>query len=93
MEIHSTSPGSIAEMNEELTAFIIKELGKLRSQQGFIQKVCEQGGLNWKDAERLITFVEAQHKGTIASRQTPLWSNLPRIATYFKTSILIQAKQ
>ena len=59
-------------MNEELTTFIVKELGKQRSRQDIIQKVCERGGLNWKDAERLITLVEAQHKRTIATRQTPL---------------------
>jgi hypothetical protein len=59
-------------MNEELTTFIIKELGKQRSRQDIIQKVCEQGGLHWKEAERLIALVEAQHKRTIATRQTPL---------------------
>jgi hypothetical protein len=59
-------------MNEELTAFIIKELGKQRSRQDIIQKVCERGGLHWKDAERLIALVEAKHKRTIATRQTPL---------------------
>jgi hypothetical protein len=59
-------------MNEELTTFIIKELGKQRSRQDIIQKVCERGGLHWKEAERLIALVEAQHKRTIATRQTPL---------------------
>ena len=59
-------------MNEELTTFIVKELGKQRSRQDIIQKVCERGGLDWKDAERLIASVEAEHKRTIATRQTPL---------------------
>jgi hypothetical protein len=59
-------------MNEELTTFIIKELGKQRSRQDVIQKVCERGGLHWKDAERLIALVETQHKRTIAKRQSPL---------------------
>ena len=59
-------------MNEELTTFIVKELGKQRSREEIIQKVCERGGLHWKDAERLITLVEAQHKRTIGTRQTPL---------------------
>jgi hypothetical protein len=59
-------------MNEELTAFIINELGKQRSRQDVIQKVCERGGLHWKDAERLIALVETQHKRTIAKRQSPL---------------------
>jgi len=57
-------------MNEELTTLIIKELGKQRSRHDIIQRVCERGGLNWKDAERLIKLVEAQHKRTIATPQT-----------------------
>lgn len=59
-------------MNDELTTLIIKELGRQRSRQDIIQKVCERGELDWKDAERLITLVESQHKRTIATRQTPL---------------------
>jgi hypothetical protein len=59
-------------MNDELTALIIKELGKQRSRQDIIQRVCEQGGLDWKDAEHLIALVESQHKRTIATRQTPM---------------------
>jgi hypothetical protein len=59
-------------MNDELTTLIIKELGRQRSRQDIIQKVCEQGGLDWKDAEHLIILVESQHKRTITTRQTPL---------------------
>jgi hypothetical protein len=59
-------------MNEELTAFIIKELSKHRDRRDIIQRICEREGLNWKDAERLITLVEANHRRTIATRQTPL---------------------
>ncbi len=59
-------------MNEELTNIIIKELGKHHDRKEIARKVCEQGGLNWKEAEQLILLVEAQHKRTIAGRQTPL---------------------
>jgi len=59
-------------MNEELTTFIIKELGKHHDRKEIIRKVCEQGGLNWKEGERLLTLVEARHRSTIAARQTPL---------------------
>jgi hypothetical protein len=59
-------------MNEELTAFIIKELSKHRDRRDIVQRICEREGLNWKDAERLITLVEANHRRTIATRQTPL---------------------
>lgn len=59
-------------MNDELTTLIIKELGRQHSRQDIIQRVCERGGLDWKEAERLIILVESQHKRTIATRQTPL---------------------
>jgi hypothetical protein len=59
-------------MNEELTYLIIKELGKHHDRKEIVRKVCEQGGLNWKEAEQLILLVETQHKRTIAGRQTPL---------------------
>ena len=59
-------------MNEELTSLIIKELGKHHDHNVITRKICEEGGLTWKEAERLITLVEAQHKLTIAKRQSPL---------------------
>jgi hypothetical protein len=59
-------------MNQELTAFIIKELSKHRDRNDIVKRVCERAGLNWKDAERLISLVESKHKRTIATRQTPL---------------------
>ena len=59
-------------MNEELTTLIIKELGRHHDRKEIIRKVCEQGGLNWHEAEQLIVLIEAQHKRTIAVRQTPL---------------------
>lgn len=58
-------------MNEELTAFIIKELSRHRTHGELIQRVCERGGLNWKQAERLITLIEAKHKRTITVQQAP----------------------
>jgi len=59
-------------MNEELTTLIIKELTKHHDRKDIVQRVCERGGLNWRDAERLIDLIEAQHGRTIATRQTPL---------------------
>ena len=59
-------------MNEELTTLIIKELGKHHDRKDIARKLCEQSGLNWKEAEQLIALVEAQHKRAIAGRQTPL---------------------
>jgi hypothetical protein len=59
-------------MNEELTTFVVKELSKHHDHKEIIRRVCERGGLTWKDAERFVTLVEAQHRRTIAVRQTPL---------------------
>jgi hypothetical protein len=59
-------------MNEDLTILIIKVLGKHRDRNVITRKVCEQGGLNWKEAEQLIVLVEAKHRRTITTRQTPL---------------------
>ena len=33
--------------------------------------MCEKAGLSWKDAERLIILVEAQHKRSIVASQSP----------------------
>ena len=59
-------------MNEELTAFIIKELSRHRNRRDIIQRVCERGGLNWKQAERLITLIEAKYRRTVTVQQAPL---------------------
>jgi hypothetical protein len=58
-------------MNEELTAFIIKEISKHRDRIDLIQKVCERGGLNWKQAEQLIILTEAKYKRAIVIPPTP----------------------
>jgi len=59
-------------MNEELTAFIIKELSRHRNRRDVIQRVCERGGLNWKQAEQLIILIDAKHKRTVTIQQAPL---------------------
>ena len=58
-------------MNQELTSFIIKELSKHRDRKTIIRKVCERAELAWKDAERLIALVEAQHRRSIKIPRTP----------------------
>jgi hypothetical protein len=62
----------MADMNEELSTLIIKELAKHHDRNDVVRKVCEQGGLNWKEAERLLILVEARYKRTIAAKQSPL---------------------
>ena len=58
-------------MNEELEQLIVRELSKHRSRNELIRTVCEQGGMNWPQAEHLVKQVEQQHGQTIARRQRP----------------------
>ena len=58
-------------MNRELTAFIIQELARQKDRKDIVRKVCERAELPWKDAERLITLVEAQHRRSIGIPRTP----------------------
>lgn len=57
---------------EKATAYIIKELGKHHTRNEIITALCEQMGLNWREAGQLIQEVESQHGRTIAARQSPL---------------------
>jgi uncharacterized membrane protein len=59
-------------MNEELTGLIINELGKHRDRENIIMAVCEKGGLDWPQAEKLIQQVEEENKRTITRRQSPI---------------------
>ena len=93
-------------MSEDLTALIIKELGKHRDRNQIIQRVCERSELNWQEAERLIVLVEARHRRTIVVRQTPsmlflsigtlllgiglLAFNMQILAAFFQTDLLSQ---
>jgi hypothetical protein len=65
-------------MDQELTTFIIKELAKHSDRKDIVRKVCERAELAWKDAERLIALVEAQHRQSI---------NIPRTAWLLFLSI------
>ena len=58
-------------MNEELTKLIIKRLGKHHDRNEIIRAVCEEGTLNWSEAEKLVDQVAAEHASTIATRQLP----------------------
>jgi hypothetical protein len=69
-------------MNQELTAFIIQELAQHRNRKDIVRKVCERAALPWKDAERLITLVEAQHRPSFTVPRTP-WMLFLSIAALF----------
>jgi len=59
-------------MNEELTTFIIQELGKPLDRKEIIRRVCRKSGLRWKEAERLVILIEARYRRTAPTRQTTL---------------------
>lgn len=59
-------------MNEELTPFIIKELSKHRERREIIRRVCERGGLNWKQGEQLVILIEAKHNRSMIVHQAPM---------------------
>jgi hypothetical protein len=60
-----------AQMDEELTNLIIKELSKHRDRKEIARIICEHSNLNWSEAERRIEEVEAQNRQKIAARQSP----------------------
>ena len=53
---------SIADMNQELTGIHHPELAKHRDRKRHYAKSMRTSRAPWKDAERLITLVEAQHR-------------------------------
>lgn len=59
-------------MNEDLTDFIIKELSRPIERRKIIQRVSKKSGLNWKEAERLVTLLEARYYRTSATGHTPV---------------------
>ncbi|MGE5073656.1 MAG: hypothetical protein ACM3MF_09530 [Anaerolineae bacterium] len=59
-------------MDEQLAQQIVNDLGKHRSRNEIIRTVCEEGGLNWPEAEKFVQQVEQEHGRAIARRQGPL---------------------
>jgi hypothetical protein len=57
---------------QRATDFVIRELGKHHQRNDIIQRLCETGGISWKEAEKFVQQVEAENTGTIALRQSPL---------------------
>jgi len=60
-------------MNEqEAVDFVIRELGKHHQRNEIIQKLCENVGMNWGQAEKFIQRVETEHRSSIALKQSPI---------------------
>ena len=56
---------------QQATDFVIRELGKHHQRNDIIQRLCEAGGISWKEAEKFMQQVEAENVGKIALRQSP----------------------
>ena len=57
---------------QQATDFVIRELGKHHQRNDIIQKLCEDAGMNWGEAEKFMRRVETEHGGAIARKQSPL---------------------
>jgi hypothetical protein len=57
---------------EKATEFVIRELGKHHNRNEIITALCEQMGLNWREAGQFVQEIESQHGRAIAARQSPI---------------------
>lgn len=57
---------------EEMTQFVIRELGKHRRRSDIVMDICEQTGMDWQAAQRFVYQVGYDARKSIAARQSPL---------------------
>ncbi|GAB4580921.1 MAG: hypothetical protein Fur0022_36650 [Anaerolineales bacterium] len=58
--------------DEELTDYVICELGKLRRKSDVVMEVCERTGMEWQAAQKFVYQVEFDNRKKVAARQSPL---------------------
>lgn len=68
----ATSPSASMEDDPEVVNLVIKALGKNTKQSDVIVAVCEQYGLDYKDAQRLVARIHAKNRKAVSSRQNML---------------------
>lgn len=59
-------------MNDDLSIFITKELSQQRNRKDIVQRVCQRGGLSWKQAQQLVILIEAKRNRSMVVQQAPL---------------------
>lgn len=59
-------------MDDKLTQRVVNDLAKHRSRNEIIRMLCEDGGMNWREAEGFVAKVESEQAHTIARKQGPL---------------------
>jgi len=65
-------PQPAADETQELTDYVIQQLGKHVGSKDIIYKLCELTGMSWPDAESFVHQVEADHRPDIARRRSPI---------------------
>jgi hypothetical protein len=59
---------------------VVKELGKNRKQSDVVMQVCEQTGLNWDQAQRLVARIATKNRKKLTSKQNRIFIPLAAIA-------------
>jgi hypothetical protein len=59
-------------MNEEITEYIIRELGRHRPENDIVRNVACCANVSWDEARRLVAEVKAKHRGRVVRRQSPV---------------------
>ena len=59
-------------MSDDLTEFIVSELGKHKPENDVVFAVAQRGNLSWNEAHRLVQEVKTERRTHIARRQSPL---------------------
>ncbi len=59
-------------LNEELVQTVVSELSNQRSRNEIVRMVCEQGRVEWGEADQLVKEIEMEYGHTIARRRLPL---------------------
>ena len=57
---------------EQAREFVIRQLGRHNPKNDIITYLCEQGGMNWSEAEKFVKEVEFENSSEIALKQSPL---------------------
>lgn len=65
---HADALAAYAE-DPQLQKLVLKELGKDAKQSDVVMMVCEQTGLDWRDAQRLVARIAAQHRHKLMAKQ------------------------
>ncbi len=68
----ASSPSAGMEDDPEVVNLVIKALGKNTKQSDVILTVCENYGLDYKEAQRLVARIHAKNRKAVASRQNLL---------------------